>query len=149
VVPADARGRIASLARAIAADPSRYHADALTALAAHRQAGERVIVVSGSEETLVRGVLDGLGFPDVEVVASRLDLGGPRVRVLRHCFGAAKPRALAEPGVEAWTCAYTDSLADLPLLDRAARAVLVNASAAAIRRATQHLGREPESVRWR
>ncbi len=149
VAPALARESILARARAIVADPGRHHRDAVAALDAHRQAGQRGGGVSGSEETLVRTVLEGLGMAAVEVVASRLSFDGPRVRVLRHCFGAAKPRALAELNIHAWDWAYTDSLADLPLLRGAAHPVLVNASRAAVRRATRALGRAPELCVWR
>ncbi|HET7842696.1 MAG TPA: haloacid dehalogenase-like hydrolase, partial [Xanthomonadales bacterium] len=69
--------------------------------------------------------------------------------IRRHCYGAAKCVALAGSGHERWDIAYSDSLADLPLLRGADRAVLVNASPAMVAEATRQLGRTPELVDWR
>ena len=56
--------------------------------------------------------------------------------------------ALAEAGFEGWDVAYSDSLADLPMLRAAARAVLVDAKPQVVAEATRLLGRTPESVDW-
>jgi phosphatidylglycerophosphatase C len=141
--------RLAGFAQALAQNPARVHAEAIAALRAHRVAGDRVLVVSGSEQRLVDGVLAAQGIHGVEVVASRLVHERGRWRVARHCYGARKVEALAELGIERWEVAYTDSLSDLPLLAGARRAVLVNASDALLERATRRLGRAPERLRWR
>jgi phosphatidylglycerophosphatase C len=114
----------------------------------HLEAGDRVVVASGSEERLVHAVLDALGVRGVEVIASQIDLE-PVVRIRRHCYGAAKCTALAAAGHERWDVAYSDSLADLPLLRGAAHAVLVDATPEMVAEATRQLGRPPGLVDWR
>jgi phosphatidylglycerophosphatase C len=141
--------RLAGFAQALARNPARVHAEAIAALRAHVASGDRVLVVSGSEQRLVGGVLAAQGIHGVEVVASQLVHEGGKWRVARHCYGARKVEALAELGIERWEVAYTDSLSDLPMLAGARRAVLVNASDALLERATRRLGRAPERLRWR
>jgi phosphatidylglycerophosphatase C len=110
-----------------ALDGRRIQPQAVAALRAHLEAGDRVIVVTGCERHLVRAILDGIGFADVELVASELDFEQRHLPVRRHCFSAHKLVALAEAGVHGpWDIAYSDSIDDLPMLGRAAQAVCVN-----------------------
>lgn len=146
---AELRERLAAFGRTLAADPRRVSGAAVAAVRAHLQRGDRVIVATGSEETLVRAVLDALDLGDAELVASQLDLDGARVAVRQHCFGERKCVALHAHGLERWDVAYTDALADLPLLRRAQRAVLVNAPDSEHRRAEAALARAVERVTWK
>jgi phosphatidylglycerophosphatase C len=141
--------RLRDFARMLARNPARVHAEAVAALRTHLEQGDRVLVVSGSEQRLVDEVLASLGIRGVEVVASRLVHERGRWRVERHCFGVRKVEALSSLGLEAWDVAYTDSLSDLPMLAGARRPVLVNAGDAMLERATRRLGRAPERLRWR
>jgi len=141
------RERLDAFGRAIASDARRVRPRAVAALREHVALGDRVLVATGSEETLVRAVLDVWQLADVPVLASQIDFE-PAVRLLRHCFGAAKCVALADLGHARWDIAYSDSLADLPLLRAADRAVLVNASPKLVAEATRRLGRAPELVDW-
>ena len=71
--------RVRDFAQALARNPSRVHAEAVAALGAHLDQGDRVLVVSGSEQRLVDQVLAALGIRGAEVVAS---LPGARTRPL-------------------------------------------------------------------
>lgn len=127
---ADAAALRASLdawGRALARRPGKVIGDGLAALRRHLEAGDRVVVVSGTESTLLRAVLDELGVEGAGIVASELDLEGRGARVRRHCFGAGKLDALAAAGIlPPWDVAYSDSPNDLPLLRHAREAVCVN-----------------------
>jgi len=115
----------------------------IAALRAHLAAGERVVIVSGCEQTLVHAILAQHGLDHVEIVASRIGPGG------RHCYGEHKLQALAEVGIAPpWSIAYTDSLSDLPLLRNAHRPVLVNAVKRLAERASLALDRVPERCNW-
>lgn len=142
------RDRLEASGRKLAADPRKARPRAVAALREHLAAGDRVVVATGSEERLVQAVLAGLGIDGVAIVASQIELD-PVVRIRRHCYGAAKCVALAALGHERWDVAYTDSLADLPLLRAADRAVLVDATPEMAAAATRLLGRAPELVHWR
>lgn len=128
--------------------PGQFSRDGLNALRRHQAAADRVIVVSGCEETLLRGLLDELGLPDVEVLGSRLAPRWFGMRVRRHNVGSNKLHSLAEHGVTAWRRAYGDSSLDIPMLKRAAEPVLVNASTRLCRRVEKALGRPVERVAW-
>jgi phosphatidylglycerophosphatase C len=134
--------RTAAFGAALAKDPRRVLRDGVTQVREHLAAGDRVIVVTASEEKLARAFLDTLGLDGVELVASRL-------RPAVHNRGEAKVRQLAARGVGApWQVAYSDSLTDLPMLRGARRAVLVNASPRTLSRARAALGERVVPVAW-
>lgn len=135
-------------AAALVRRPGQFSAGALRALRRHQLDGDRVLVVTGCEQTLVRAVLDGLGVGDVEVLASRLAPGLLGMRAAWHNVGPRKVQLLAEHGVEAWLRAYTDSRHDLPMLALAEEAVLVNASPKLCKRVEKALGRSVLRVEW-
>lgn len=129
--------------------PRQFHRDGVLALRRHLDAGDRVIVVTGCEDTLVRGVLAGLGIAHVEIVASHLRPGPLGLRSGWHNVGQHKVEALAERGVEAWRVAYSDSAQDLPMLALAAEPVLVNATPKLCKRVEKALGHSVARVEWR
>jgi phosphatidylglycerophosphatase C len=71
----------------------------LTALRQHLAAADRVLVVTGCEQRLVRAIFDDLGLPDVELVASSLQPGMLGMRVRLHNIGRTKLRSVAAIGV--------------------------------------------------
>lgn len=119
----------AELGAEFARTPAWLHQGVAALVRHHLDAGDRVIVVTATETSLARTLLDGLGLGDAELVASQLSALrlGPGLRPHNH--GPAKRRALARLGVPApWSVLYTDSLADLPLMRDAQRVVLVGAN---------------------
>ena len=90
---------------------------ALAVFAAHRRAGDRVVVATGAPPELARAILAFVAHQDVPVV-------GSEVGATRHCHNEEKMRMLRERGYGDIAIAYSDSTADLPLL-RAARAPVV------------------------
>ena len=111
-------------------DDSALCRTALAALERHRSEGDQIVIVTGAVETLARHVCARIGAAADEVVGSTLRewRGGWVAGV--HCYGRAKPWLLSARGFEPpWDVVYTDSAADLPLLQGARRRVLVNPSA--------------------
>jgi phosphatidylglycerophosphatase C len=145
--------RYRDLARAFAValvrQPGRFCREGLGALRRHQAAGDRIVIVTGCEESLVRGVLAELGITDVEVLASRLRPGRLGMRSEWHNIGRRKVELLARHGIEAWQVAYSDSSQDLPMLALAAEAVLVNATPKLCKRVEKALGRSVTRAEWR
>ena len=109
----------------------------------------RVVIVTGCEINLVRAIFAGIGLPDLEIIASRLRRGRLGMRKQVHNFGATKPVQIAAHGIsEPWDLAYSDSAHDIPMLKRAAEAVLVNADARTSLRVRRALGRDVRQVNW-
>lgn len=129
--------------------PHQFHRAGLRALRRHQAAGDRVVIVTGCEDILIRGVLAGLGISDVEVLASHLRASRWGMVTAWHNIGEYKLRVLAQHGIEAWAVAYSDSLQDLPMLAGATDPVLVNATPRLCRRVEQALGRAVTRVEWR
>lgn len=144
--------RYQALAQAFAAAlvhrPHQFYREGIATLRRYLATGDRVVVVTGCEDTLARGVLDGLGVRPVEIVASHLKAGRFGMRSGWHNVGRAKVEALAAHGVEGWQVAYTDSIQDIPLLAAAAEAVLVNGSPKLCKRVERALGHSVTRVEW-
>jgi len=122
---------------------------ACTALKRHRLDGDRVVVVTGCEETLARAILDELGFDDIELVASRFAEGRFGLRVAVHNIRFEKAHQLALRGIRPpWDVVYSDSLRDLPILAAARSAVLVNPDRLTLARVSARLGRRLSVVEW-
>ncbi len=142
------QGTAHAFAAILARRPRQFCRDGLQALRRHQLQGDRVIVVTGCEHTLVSGILQQLGLTDLEVVASQLRPGWLGMRLLRHNVGRRKVQSLAEHGVEAWQLAYGDSMYDAPMLKLAAEAVLVNGTPTLCKKMEKALGRAITRVEW-
>jgi len=129
--------------------PRRFHREALSGLRRHVAGGDHVIVVTGCEEHLVRGIFAELGLDGLPILASRLRPGRLGMRVEWHNVGRRKLETLTAAGVSPpWAMAYSDSIQDIPMLREAAEAVLVNATPQCCKRVEQALGRSVTRVHW-
>lgn len=128
--------------------PRQFSRDGLNALRRHQAAGDRVIVVTGCEHVLVSHILAQLGLGELDVLASRLVAGPLGMRVKLHNVGRRKTAQLAAFGVSEWHVAYSDSLADAPMLKPAAEAVLVNGTPKLCKKLEKALGRTITRVDW-
>jgi phosphatidylglycerophosphatase C len=103
---------------------------ALEVLHRHREAGDRVVIATGAPPELARAILAFVAHEDVPVVGTEV---GPRfgaVVARRHCHHQKKLVMLREAGFcDEIVRAYSDSLADMPLLCAARQAVVVNPKA--------------------
>ena len=99
---------------------------ALEALHRHRKAGDRVVIATGAPPELARAILDFVAHEDLPVVGSLEApfLGG--LVTAQHCHHANKMRMLWDAGYDQIAVAYSDSSADLPLLQAAKQPVVVN-----------------------
>ncbi len=99
---------------------------ALEVFARHRAQGDRVVVATGAPPELARAILAFVAHQDVPVIGTAV---GPRfgaVVATRHCHNEEKMRMLEERGYGEIAAAYSDSSADLPLLQAARAPVVVN-----------------------
>lgn len=145
--------RYETLVRAFAAElverPRIFIREGISAMRRHVIEGDRVVIVTGCEETLVRAIFGSIGLHDIEIIASRLRKGRLGMRKEVHNFGRTKPVQIARHGIaEPWEIAYSDSSNDIPMLKCARDPVLVNADAETVRRVERALGRETRKVDW-
>ena len=112
---------------------SRLLPVALDVLHRHREAGDRVIVATGAPPELARAILAFVAHEDVPVIGT---LVGPKfgaVAAIRHCHSHMKMTMLRDAGyTQPVAIAYTDSSADLPLLQAAQHPVVVNPKASSM-----------------
>lgn len=143
------QAQAAAFAQRLATTPRALQPGCVAQARAHLDGGARVVFATASEQALARALLDAVGLPDAELVASRLSRRGRGWQVALHNLGAEKPRQLAAHGVAApWAVAYSDHAIDLPLLRGAEVAVLVNASPAFLGLARAELEGEVHLVDW-
>lgn len=121
---------------------------ALAALAAHRQARDRLVLLTSSTHYLADRAGRDLGFDEVRCNRLEVDaLGQHTGRVLDGvCFGrgkllAARRSAEAQGTLLSACTFYTDSYADLPVLEVVGRPVAVNPDLR-LRRKASRLGWE-------
>ena len=109
---------------------SRLLPIALGVLHRHRMAGDRVVVATGAPPELARAILAFVAHEDVPVIGT---LVGPKfgaIGALRHCHNQNKMTMLRDAGYpQPVAIAYSDSSADLPLLQAAQQPVVVNPKA--------------------
>jgi phosphatidylglycerophosphatase C len=137
-----------AFADTLARRPRQFCRDGLQALRRHQALGDRVIVVTGCEHTLVSGILQQLGLTNLEILASQLRPGWLGMRLLRHNVGRRKVQLLAQHGITVWQVAYGDSMYDAPMLKVAAEAVLVNGTPTLCKKIEKALGRTVTRVEW-
>lgn len=121
---------------------------ALDVLHHHRERGDRVVIATGAPPELARAILAFVAHEDVPVIGT---LVGPRlgaVGALRHCHHHEKVRMLRELGHVDIETAYSDSRADLPLLQAARRPVVVNPKADAVAMFQQTLPPGTPILNW-
>lgn len=139
----DAFGRI------YARRPGVFLRDAVLAMRRHMDAGDRVIIVSGNDLTLVEAILDEVGISGYELMASQTRGGLFGVHFVRHNVEGVKVTTLDRAGVpRPWAVAYTDSLSDVPMLRAADAAVLVNPSRKMEKKAAKALGDKLSVQHW-
>jgi len=110
-------------------------------LARQIQAGNRVVIATGSMPLLVRGLLSARQLEPLPIVGSRLRRRWGGLVTETHCIGSAKVRELQRRlGIRAWSCVYTDSFADRSLLRGAQEITLVSPSARTLRRTRALIG---------
>jgi phosphatidylglycerophosphatase C len=140
---ADAFGRI------YARRPGVFLREGVAMLRRHVDAGDRVFVVTGCEQSMVEAILDEVKLSGFELRGSRVRGGWFGLRVLTYNHGKAKVAGLVAAGVPSpWAVVYSDSLADLPMLRGAEDAVMVNATGKIARKATRILKDRLRIVHW-
>lgn len=117
-------------------DPSWTIAEGKAAITRHLDAGDSVVVTTGTEQILARAFLDAIGLPGVELIATTLRFEGDHPHYANHNLGAQKVHNLAGRPIDLF---YTDSDLDLPVAELAARTVLVNPDAAMEKRFRSHI----------
>jgi len=119
--------RYATLARQVGgelgADPAWVLTAGLEAIRRHLDAGDSVVVTTGTEALLSRAFLDALGLDGVGLIGTSVRFGRLRACYSNHNLGDRKAANLAGREVDLF---YTDSDLDLSVAGLSGRTVLVN-----------------------
>jgi len=143
------RRQVAAYARTYARRPGVFLRDAVATLRRHVDAGDRVIVISGNDLTMVEAILDEVSLTGYELIASQTRGGPFGVHFTRHNVEGVKVRTLDRAGIpRPWNIAYSDSLSDLPMLKAVDAAVLINPTPKMAKKAGRALGDKLEVLHW-
>ena len=110
----------------------RCYAEALERIRLHREAGDHVLLASGSSDFVVRALAREVGAAGAVATRAEVENGISTRRIAYPLCYLDGKLTLAREYLEArgfslaGATAYTDNLADLPLLERARRPVVVN-----------------------
>jgi phosphatidylglycerophosphatase C len=127
--------------------PHHAHEAIFAELTRHVQAGDCVVIATGTLPALVRGLLGVRSYQRLPVVGSRLRRKWGGLVAETHCVGRVKVRELERRfGIVSWTSVYTDSFADRSLMSRASDITLVSPSPRTLSR-TQRLLSEGVALR--
>ena len=100
---------------------------ALDVLRAHRDAGDRVVIATGAPPELARAILAFVAHEDLPVIGTRVGPKYGAIGAIRHCHYRMKMTMIRDAGFTSPVeKAYSDSSADLPLLQAALHPVVVN-----------------------
>jgi HAD superfamily hydrolase (TIGR01490 family) len=106
--------------------------EALELIRAHQADGDLVVIISASPEEIVMPLAEFLGADAAVATRARLDADGRYSGELEtYCYGPAKADLMAEMARERGidldaSVAYSDSVTDLPMLERVGHPVAVN-----------------------
>lgn len=122
---------------------------AVSVLERHLAAGDRVVIATGAPPELAHAILDFVARGDVPVVGSREARRFGGLITVDHCHNVNKLRCLERDGFGGpIAIAYSDSSADLPLLQAARHPVVVNPKASSIARFRQALPAGTRFLNW-
>ncbi|HXP00362.1 MAG TPA: haloacid dehalogenase-like hydrolase [Luteibacter sp.] len=143
------RRMVEAYGRAYARRPGVFLRDAVATLRRHIDAGDRVVVVSGNDLSMVESILDEVNLTGYELIASQTRGGLFGVHFTRHNVDGVKVRTLDRAGIpRPWSIAYSDSLSDLPMLRAAEAAKLINPTPKLAKKAGRALGDKLEVLHW-
>jgi phosphatidylglycerophosphatase C len=126
----------------------RWRSDGLATMQRHLAGADRVIVVTAAPEWLAAPLL--ASWTGVRVLGSTLARRWGGWVIDKHCFGAAKCRALEQNGYGSeWHFAYTDSCDDAPLLAAATECgFIVNPRRGVVAKLRTRIRSRIEPLRW-
>lgn len=121
--------------------PSYAHEAIFAELTRHLDAGDRVVIATGTVPLLAQGLLGARGLARLPVVGSRMRRRWGGLVAITHCIGRVKVCELKRKlRIESWGSVYTDSFADRSLMSRARDVTLVGPSGRTLRRTQELVG---------
>ena len=126
------------------------YADGVEELRRHQRSGRHVLIISGSPRWLLHGVLKHLGLRGCTLIASECEITGSGLLLREHCFSAHKIVMARRRGFDpdSWVAGYTDSPADIPMLERCRTRVLINGSSQRERHFRRRFGDTLQTRQW-
>lgn len=130
---------------------ANVYQEAVDKIREHQKLGHEILVLSGSMPWMIRLLLRYHRIKVNRIIGTRgrRFLGGFIIKV--HCYHKDKLRMARRLGldIQRWRYGYSDSAADIPLLEACQKRFLINPSKRTIRRYRRRFGKSPSVLRWR
>lgn len=129
---------------------TKYFASAINAIQSHQSNCETILILSGCPTWLLGPAIRHAGLNNVCFMGSRQKLSYGSLVLTDFCYANHKLTMAERLGFSdlSWSKGYSDSLSDLPFLDRCNTQTVVNASPKQLQKFTKALGDKCNGVRW-
>lgn len=124
--------------------------EGLQELKNHQNNGRSVIIISGSPRWLLYGFAKHVGIKQATLIGSELIVKNKALFFHQHCYGENKLTMAESFGLEphGWVAGYSDSKADIPMLQMCAHKVLINVPEKKLNSFKKHLKGPIETRLW-
>ncbi|NRB41784.1 MAG: haloacid dehalogenase-like hydrolase [Pseudomonadales bacterium] len=129
---------------------ARAYDDGVKELQRHQMNDKTVVIISGCPKWLLYGVTKHLGIKKVILLGSSCKVCGFSLFMNQHCYHANKIEMAKAIGLlkRKWAIGYSDSTADIPILNNCVRKVLINVPKDKIDQFKSHLSGDVQHRRW-
>ncbi|MEM1136976.1 MAG: HAD-IB family phosphatase [Bacteroidota bacterium] len=125
------------------------YADGLRQLRFHQEKEHRIFIVTGSSEELIQAICHQFDLSKITVIGSVMYPFYYGIITHRRCLGIEKIHQLKDRyQLSRWTYIYTDSVSDMPLLERSEFKIMVNPKAKDWKKAKRYLGDQLQKLSW-
>lgn len=124
---------------------------ALEEIVKRQREGYRIVIITGAPSWLARYIARQCRIPFDRIIGSRLTHAFYGLFTSEYCFGKNKLTMATQKKecFEQWVHGYTDSLADMPVMDKCTESItLINPSEKLKGRAEQLAGEKVRVVEW-
>lgn len=129
---------------------ARYYPEAINAINHHRAQNHNILILSGCPSWLLKSVLRKNSLGDCSLVASKQILVLGCLKTIDYCYSHNKLIMAEKFGfsTDDWYSGYSDSLSDLPFLEKCSKQYIVNAQPKKLKCFTGKLGSRCVGVSW-
>jgi phosphatidylglycerophosphatase C len=129
---------------------AKFYPEAIERIEAYISSGTEVLIISGCPSWLLRSALNRIGLQSTKCIGSAQKIYLRAPQTTDYCYGKEKLRMAHSRGFYKfrWVAGYSDSLSDLPLLNRCEDQYLVNTRPKIAAKFNNRLAGQGKCVNW-
>lgn len=125
--------------------------DALESITAHRKKADRIVVISGASDWMVKKIFNYIGLKHMEIIGSKETIFAWGMVSKFHCFASKKVCAVNRHlNVRLYSniVGYSDSATDIPILTLCNERIIVNPNESSLAKFKKRFGHQMAVVNW-